>query len=473
MKRPKTHRKVDGRYTSYYNCPHHLTQTQKAKVLINNWTGKNSRPFLSGISKIANPHLQNKIQCDRAKAKHYIYPANKSDQAYEIERAKKLAKHERELHDKKAAVPNASITLSEVRDKYLEDCYKKEGSKGFSISTNSSRERNSRNYLLQHFPNTQVGKITSKDLIIFYDDLHTHFIQEEKGFDLFLHVQVVTKSIFDYAYNHDYIKANPIDAKVSATATTIYKNIKESYESERGNVDIDLVRNFVDFVLAKASADARFQQLAEFLLVTLHIGTRGSETAGIQLDDIDVKEEEIFIQRQLRRNYKNDKKPIEIVRLKTKNGKRKIPFSTDLKNLFLKIDSMYAEGVLLPDVHGNKSLWQDDAGVPVTRITMDAKLGTFLRTYGAEFKKIYGKAYTYKFHALRHACISTWIIAGVDANTVKLWAGHSSIKTTYDVYGHLIDSQKIKFNMSEHIRRQGDTNEIIFQRQSNTKQISV
>lgn len=42
-------------------------------------------------------------------------------------------------------------------------------------------------------------------------------------------------------------------------------------------------------------------------------------------------------------------------------------------------------------------------------------------------------------HSLRHSAISLWIAAGtVSPMEIAMWAGHSSINTTYSVYGHLI-----------------------------------
>jgi len=40
-------------------------------------------------------------------------------------------------------------------------------------------------------------------------------------------------------------------------------------------------------------------------------------------------------------------------------------------------------------------------------------------------------------HALRHAAVSLWIEQGANALLVRKWAGHSSVKFTLDVYGHL------------------------------------
>jgi integrase len=42
-----------------------------------------------------------------------------------------------------------------------------------------------------------------------------------------------------------------------------------------------------------------------------------------------------------------------------------------------------------------------------------------------------------RIHDLRHTAVSLWIAAGATPKEVQTWAGHSSITTTYDRYGHL------------------------------------
>jgi integrase len=43
----------------------------------------------------------------------------------------------------------------------------------------------------------------------------------------------------------------------------------------------------------------------------------------------------------------------------------------------------------------------------------------------------------YGMHALRHACASLWIENGYNPKQIQRLMGHSSIKVTFDVYGHL------------------------------------
>jgi integrase len=43
----------------------------------------------------------------------------------------------------------------------------------------------------------------------------------------------------------------------------------------------------------------------------------------------------------------------------------------------------------------------------------------------------------YGMHSLRHACASLWIESGYNPKQTQRLMGHSSIKVTFDVYGHL------------------------------------
>jgi integrase len=45
--------------------------------------------------------------------------------------------------------------------------------------------------------------------------------------------------------------------------------------------------------------------------------------------------------------------------------------------------------------------------------------------------------YSPTFHDLRHTCASWLIKNGGNALEIKKWMGHASVKTTYDIYGHL------------------------------------
>jgi integrase len=69
---------------------------------------------------------------------------------------------------------------------------------------------------------------------------------------------------------------------------------------------------------------------------------------------------------------------------------------------------------------------QIEAGVSVQREAVDAAGAAVLVTVAK-----------YGLHALRHACASLWIEQGHNPKQIQTLMGHSSIKVTFDTYGHL------------------------------------
>jgi integrase len=62
-----------------------------------------------------------------------------------------------------------------------------------------------------------------------------------------------------------------------------------------------------------------------------------------------------------------------------------------------------------------------------------------------------------RMHDLRHTAVSRWIEAGATPKQVQTWAGHRSITTTYDVYGHLFpDSEDRVMDVLENGRAPTD-----------------
>ncbi|MGH8899305.1 MAG: site-specific integrase [Egibacteraceae bacterium] len=48
-------------------------------------------------------------------------------------------------------------------------------------------------------------------------------------------------------------------------------------------------------------------------------------------------------------------------------------------------------------------------------------------------------------HELRHTAVSWWIADGADPKRIAVWAGHKSVRTILDLYGHLLDGDDEAF----------------------------
>ncbi|MCK1317134.1 site-specific integrase [Bradyrhizobium sp. 23] len=58
----------------------------------------------------------------------------------------------------------------------------------------------------------------------------------------------------------------------------------------------------------------------------------------------------------------------------------------------------------------------------------------------------------YGMHSLRHACASLWIESGYNPKQIQRLMGHSSIKVTFDIYGHLFADAEADQRAAENVQ---------------------
>ena len=68
-------------------------------------------------------------------------------------------------------------------------------------------------------------------------------------------------------------------------------------------------------------------------------------------------------------------------------------------------------------------------------------------------KAVMRDAPKYGMHSLRHACASLWIESGYNPKQIQKLMGHSSIKVTFDVYGHLFADDEADQRAAEDVER--------------------
>jgi integrase len=159
------------------------------------------------------------------------------------------------------------------------------------------------------------------------------------------------------------------------------------------------------------------------IVTAIFTGMRGSELRALLWEDVDLKANIIKVRRRVD-SWGTFGAP------KTKAGKRDIPLPPMVSNTLRewkmacpkgeanKLDLVFpapSGGVLshsciLKD--GFQPL-QSAAGLPAPK---------------------------YGLHALRHAAVSLWIEQGLQPKRIQMLAGHSSIRVTFDIYGHLFRS---------------------------------
>ena len=163
--------------------------------------------------------------------------------------------------------------------------------------------------------------------------------------------------------------------------------------------------------------------------LALHTGARSGELAALQWHNIDWDKQTLRISKSVHYG-KGDTKP----ELKpTKTGKaRTIVLTQNVISELKQYRAWVAERLLKGGVRLKESmhiLFDNDLG-PLHKTAPQERWDTLLRNAGLEHRGI---------HDLRHTYASNLIAQGLHMKLISEMLGHSSIRMTMDIYGHLLD----------------------------------
>jgi len=190
------------------------------------------------------------------------------------------------------------------------------------------------------------------------------------------------------------------------------------------------------------------------VLVAIFCGLRASELRGLRWADVDFDAREINVTQRADIYHR-------IGNLKSKSGYRSIPCPSIVINALrewklvcprrdtgkkdasgepvMVLDLAFPNGLgnveaLSNIVKRGFDPIQVAAGVSEIKPVADDEGNPVLDEAGAPKMITVGK---YGMHAMRHACASLWIEAGMNPKRIQKLMGHSSIQMTFDRYGHL------------------------------------
>lgn len=191
-----------------------------------------------------------------------------------------------------------------------------------------------------------------------------------------------------------------------------------------------------------ATATERTSRLWRALvLVAVFCGLRASELRGLRWADVDFEARLIKVTQRADASHK-------IGRLKSKMAYRSLRLSPLVLNALREwklacpkgdLDLVFPNGVGKVESYANLiergfGPIQVAAGVATLVPVTDDAGKSILNNAGAPVMREVGR---YGLHALRHACASLWIEQGHNPKQIQTLMGHSSIKVTFDTYGHL------------------------------------
>ena len=168
-------------------------------------------------------------------------------------------------------------------------------------------------------------------------------------------------------------------------------------------------------------------------------GLRRSEVVGLKWDAVDFEKNSISIKFTVTQYSLNGKRQIdEKPRTKNKSSRRTLPMIPALRDKLLSMREESKEWRRLCGMSYNNQyldfIYVDEMG---DRIKPDYITQAFSQTLK---KHNLRKA---RYHDLRHSCASLLLANGVSMKEIQDWLGHSTFKTTADVYAHLAFDSKL------------------------------
>ena len=318
----------------------------------------------------------------------------------EAKRKQSLLVHESMLFQK----PNISpaIIFSDLSTNWLNNVKLRVKESTFARYKNQVQK-----HILPHFGKYQVAKI-STELV---ETLVSHLLEYgKKGAQPLApktveDILIITKNIFKFGKcNHlelDRIKIKKEDKKPRIMSKSTQNKLHQYLVDNIGYVEIGV-------------------------LLSLHTGIRIGELCALQLNDIELDEQVIHIERTLQRVQIVDdaayrKTKVIITTPKSKSSIRDIPIPDFLTAIIRKLK-----------IDGNCYLLTGNSQYMEPR-TLQNHFKRLLKLSGVE---------DFNFHSLRHTFATAYVEAGFDVKSLSEILGHSSVKITLELYVH--SSYKLK-----------------------------
>ena len=269
--------------------------------------------------------------------------------------------------------------------------------------------------------------MTRKTLVVYRGHIKNYIGHEQWGIGSMLLAQVSPKAIGEF---RDRIRSAgtsvPTTRKVLTTlhavlayaisqdwvAVNAASGVRVIGTRDEGSRKISVPsKDAVSAILAIADPDLHLK-----LLFSLATGVRAGEQWAIRWGDIDMIEGILGVRRRVDA-YKEEGPP------KSAAGVRDIPVSKALVSELRKLR-------MASEFSSDKDL------VFTNRYGRHVAHDNFIKR---SFLPAFANAglVPFKWHALRHYAVSSWIEAGLPPKTIQTFAGHSSLQITMDRYGHL------------------------------------
>lgn len=308
-------------------------------------------------------------------------------------------------------MPDGTMTVCELVDRYLQT------KTGVRQSTRQGYITVQRLLAKQPFGSLKIKSVKTSDAKLFLIKLQQ---EDGKSYSSIHTIRGVLRPAFQMAVDDDILMKNPFGFQLAGVL------INDSVTREA--VTKDQMKKFLKFV----HDDYIYCKYYEVVYILFHTGMRISEFCGLTLKDIDLEKQIVNIDHQLIRTA--DMRYI-IEETKTEAGKRKIPITDDVTEMFRAIieDRKAPKNEKLIEGYGG-FLFYDENGNPLVAMHWQHRFNHMVGRYNDIYKV---QMPNITPHVCRHTYCSNQAKAGMSPKTLQYLMGHSDISVTMNVYTHI------------------------------------
>lgn len=309
-------------------------------------------------------------------------------------------------------VDGAKLTLLEVVDRYLNFLYNRKKlahntKVGYNVTVNTLKQ-----YKLGYM---EIGKIRPEHCEEWLADMKKKY----RGSSIQTQISLI-KRTFEYALDYDYVAKNPF--RRITTDRSDSKKMKA--------LSVEDMNRFLDFCLN----DTHSSHCYDMLYVLFWSGLRASELCGLTLDNIDMDNRMIVVDKQLQCvNHTH-----VVLPTKTMNGKRIIPMTDGVYESFQRIiKNRYLKGDIEPvcfDEQGNAYEGFVFLATRSRKTIVRGHVEEYLQNCIKRFNNANPDNPIRKFepHICRHTFATN--MQYLPPKTLQYILGHGNIATTMDNY---------------------------------------
>lgn len=309
-------------------------------------------------------------------------------------------------------IDGAKLTLLEVVDKYLVFLYNRKNLShhtkvGYSVTVNTLSQ-----YRLGHM---KIAKIKAEHCEEWLSDMKKKF----RGSSIQKHISLIKRS-FEYAVDCDYIRKNPF--------RRITTDRSDSKPMEA--IPVEEMNKFLSF----CEKDSHSAHCYEMLYILFWTGLRVSELCGLTIDNIDLDNRLIKVDKQLQCiNHTH-----VVLKPKTSNGIRYVPMTDGVRDCFKSVlENRYLKGDIEPVCYDERGNAYEGFVFLATRSRK-----TIVRSHVEEYLQNCIKRYNeanptepiakFEPHICRHTFATN--MQGLPPKTLQSILGHGNITTTMNHY---------------------------------------